>query len=66
MRSSPQESGWLKWDPFQGWEPSHANFEAELSDPVSREPVESALPPSVETDDVEDARMGPEGFTTWF
>jgi len=63
---NPQEPGWLGWDPFQGWEASHASFEAELSDPISHEPAESALPSSVDADDVEDARMGPEGFTHWF
>jgi hypothetical protein len=58
--------GWLEWDPFQEWEDSHARFEAELSDPVIREPLESAFPSSVEAEDAMDARMGPEGFTTWF
>ncbi len=66
MGFDPQQPRWLDWDPFQGWEASQASFEAELSDPGSREPVESALPPSVEAEDVEDARMGPEGFTHWF
>jgi len=66
MGIGPKAAGWLEWDPFQEWEALHACFEAELCDPGSREPVESSLPPSVDADDVEDARMGPEGFTTWF
>jgi len=63
VRVRPQETGWLEWDPFQGWEASQASFEADLSDPESRGPAESALPPAVEADD---ARMTPEGFTIWF
>ena len=66
MRMGPQELGWLEWDPFRGWEAAHAIFEADLSDAVSHTSVESALPPAVEAEDAEDARMGPEGFTTWF
>ena len=66
MRVSAQQAGWLGWDPFQEWEDSHARFEDELSDPSIHESPESAFPSSVEAEDVEDARMGPEGFTTWF
>ena len=66
MEMGPKESGWFTWDPFREWEALHACFEAELSDPGNRTPLESALPSAVDSDDVEDARMGPEGFTTWF
>ena len=66
MWKIPQEWEWLAWDPFQGWEASHTSFEAELSDAVSHERAECALPPGVDTGDVEDAQMAPEGFTTWF
>ncbi len=66
MQITSQDLPLLVWDPFLGWESSQDLFAMDLNEPGIFEPVESALPCAVETADVEDAVMAPEGFTHWF
>jgi hypothetical protein len=66
MSKQESNTGLIRWDPFQAWEPSRASFDVDLADPCCREPIESALPEAVEADDGEDGRMAAPGFTNWF
>ena len=66
MHAGAKQTPLLVWDPFLGWESSQDLFATDLNDPGTFEPVESALPGSVETADFEDAVMAPAGFTHWF